>query len=218
MPDNINDKEKYEYEEVVVYEEYDEPLFHPTKILLYLILAGLVMVFIGVSFSYAYTRAEQGIPPIEIPFLFVLNTVVLILSSLTIHQANTAYQMDDTVKYQKSLLYTIVLTIAFMLLQILAFWQLVQANDALFSASDTARSYLQVVSGLHFTHVFAGLPFLLLFYRTAKKRMVEPVSVLVYFSDPEKRIKLKLLTIYWHFLDVLWVYLVLFFWINWLIQ
>jgi cytochrome c oxidase subunit 3 len=59
-----------------------------------------------------------------------------------------------------------------------------------------------------------GLPFLYLFYRAAKKYMIDPVTVLVYFSDPEKRLKLRLLTIYWHFLDLLWIYLVLFFGIN----
>ena len=48
--------------------------------------------------------------------------------------------------------------------------------------------------------------------------MKEPVSVLVYFSDPEKRLKLRLLTIYWHFLDGLWIYLVLFFWVNYLFR
>jgi cytochrome c oxidase subunit 3 len=63
-------------------------------------------------------------------------------------------------------------------------------------------------------HVIAGLPFLVMFYRTACKRMVDPVTVLVYFSDPEKRLKLRLLTVYWHFLDGLWIYLVLFLGIN----
>jgi len=63
-----------------------------------------------------------------------------------------------------------------------------------------------------------GIPFLAWFYWMAKKKMVEPVSVLVYFSDPEKKLRLRLLTIYWHFLDGLWIYLVLFFWINYLIK
>jgi cytochrome c oxidase subunit 3 len=70
---------------------------------------------------------------------------------------------------------------------------------------------------VHLAHVVAGLPVLIRFYVIAKKRMIDPVTVLVYFSDPEKRLKLRLLTVYWHFLDVLWIYLVVFFGINALI-
>ena len=47
--------------------------------------------------------------------------------------------------------------------------------------------------------------------------MKEPVTVLVYFSDPEKRLRLRLLTIYWHFLDGLWIFLVLFLLANYFI-
>jgi cytochrome c oxidase subunit 3 len=131
-----------------------------------------------------------------------------------IHRANQAYLNDDTGKYKRCLINTVLLTLIFMLLQIVGWYQLMESNEAYFSASDNARSYLQLISAFHFIHVFAGLPFLVLFYHAAKKRMVEPVSVLVYFSDPEKRLKLKLLTIYWHFLDVLWIYLVLFFFVT----
>jgi cytochrome c oxidase subunit 3 len=87
-----------------------------------------------------------------------------------------------------------------------------------FIDTDNSAGYLYVISGLHFLHVIAGLPFLGIFLWKAYKKMVDPVSVLVYFSDPEKRLKLRLLTIYWHFLDGLWIYLVLFFYINALLK
>jgi cytochrome c oxidase subunit 3 len=76
------------------------------------------------------------------------------------------------------------------------------------------KQYLYAISGLHFAHVVAGLPFLLLFIITAYRRMKEPVSVLIYFSDPNKLMRLELLTIYWHFLDILWLVLVGFFIVN----
>ena len=95
-------------------------------------------------------------------------------------------------------------------------WSQLFANQV-YIHSDNSAGYLYVISGLHIAHVIAGLPFLAAFFWTARKRMKEPVSVLVYFSDPEKRLKLRLLTIYWHFLDGLWIYLVVFFFINYLI-
>ncbi len=114
------------------------------------------------------------------------------------------------------LVVTIVLSLLFMVAQFQAWVQLFEHQ--IYIDSDPSAGYLYVISGLHFAHVIGGLPFLILFLWRAYKDMREPVSVLVYFSDPEKRLRLRLLTIYWHFLDILWIYLVLFFYINYLVQ
>jgi len=189
---------------------------HPYNIFLTLLLAGITMLFLALSAGLIYTRIEMGIPPIKMPFLFLINTMLLIGSSYTMQQANKAYLKDDTEEYIRSLIYTILLSLLFMVAQVFAWKSLFESNIEL--AHSTTASYLYVISGLHFAHVIAGLPFLFIFVFVAKKRMKEPVSVLVYFSDPEKLLKLKLLTRYWHFLDILWVYLVLFFYLNYLIQ
>ncbi|RMF25339.1 MAG: cytochrome c oxidase subunit III, partial [Bacteroidetes bacterium] len=104
------------------------------------------------------------------------------------------------------------LSLAFLVLQFFAWRSLFAQN--VFINTDNSASYLYLLSGLHFLHVVGGLPFLIWFWRQARKRLREPVSELVYFSDPDKRLKLRLLTLYWHFLDGLWIYLVLFFWVN----
>ena len=188
--------------------------FHPAKIFMYLVLAGVTMLFLAFSAAYLYSRfaASDGIAPIKLPSIFIFNTIVLIGSSLTLRWANNSYLKDDTQAYQNALLATTFLTILFMILQIVGWRQLF--NQDMFIASSTLTSYIYVISAMHFIHVVAGLPFLIIFYYVARKRMKEPVSVLVYFSDPEKRLKLKLLTTYWNFLDGLWIYLVLFFLVN----
>lgn len=204
---NKGEEEYYEY-------DYDMPLFHPAKVFITLMLASLTMIFLFLTLSYLYNRLEQDIPSVKVPLIFLFNTIILIVSSYMMHRANEAYQEDDTDKYKKSLLFTVACSLLFMILQIVGWYQLVEANASYFSSSDNAKSYLQLISGFHFIHVIVGLPFLAIFYNAAKKRMIEPVSVLVYFSDPEKRLKLKLLTVYWHFLDILWIYLVVFFFVN----
>ena len=108
------------------------------------------------------------------------------------------------------------MSIIFVIAQLVAWQQLF--GQQIFSNDSTTASYVYVISGLHFAHVLAGLPFLGLFLWTAHKRMKEPVSVLVYFSDPEKQLKLRLLTRYWHYLDALWIYLVVFFTLNYLLS
>jgi cytochrome c oxidase subunit 3 len=138
-----------------------------------------------------------------------LNTLVLLGSSYTMVRAQRAYLRDDTAEYQKSLQQTIWLSVVFMGLQAITWTWLFKINQVSLSSS-TAAGYLYVISIVHLLHVVAGLPFIYLFLKAAKKHMIDPVTVLVYFSDPEKRLKLRLLTLYWHFLDLLWIYLVVF--------
>lgn len=194
----------------------DEFLFHPYNIMLSLLLLGLSGLFLALTISYVYTRVTMGVPPVKIPPLFILNTGILLASSYTMVLAKRCYRRDDTAGYQKNLKYTIWLSVLFMLSQTAA-WVLLFRDNISLNTSTTA-GYLYLISFVHLAHVIAGLPFLFLFYRKARKNMIDPVTVLVYFSDPDKRLRLRLLTRYWHFLDVLWIYLVLFFGLNYLIS
>jgi cytochrome c oxidase subunit III len=193
----------------------DNLLFHPKRIMLFILLVGLTFLFLALTVSYVYIRVTNAVPPVQVPVLFFLNTLILVASSYTMIQARKAYLDDETDVYQRNLLRTMQLSLAFTVLQIIAWIWLFQQNINL--GTSTTAAFLYVISFVHLAHVLAGLPFLYQFYRTAKKRMIDPVTVLVYFSDPEKRLKLQLLTIYWHFLDALWIYLVLFFAVNALI-
>ena len=197
-------------------EEDRQLMFHPANIYVTLLLFGLSALFLAITGAYIYTRVQNGLPPIRLPNLFLFNTLILLASSWTIRYAKKCYIDDDTANYKNALIATIGLSVFFMVAQFFA-WRMM-FSDQIFINSSNAASYLYAISGLHFLHVVGGLPFLILFYAIARKRMREPVSVLVYFSDPEKRLRLRLLTLYWHFLDALWIYLVLFFYINYWIS
>lgn len=190
-------------------------IIHPQLLGLCLLLFGITALFLGFSAAYLYSRFTMGMEPIELPVLFIFNTLILIATSFILKRSMVYYKQDETEKYKGSLLLTLILTLIFLVSQIIA-WKQLYAQGILVNHSNMA-SYLYLISIVHFAHVVAGIPFLGLFYFHAYKRMVEPVSVLVYFSDPDKKRKLKMLTLYWHFLDGLWIYLVLFFLLNYLI-
>ena len=197
------------------YHEKQNFRYHPKNVVLSLILLSITALFLAFSFAYVYSRIQKNIPPIKLPILFFFNTFILLGSSAAIWWAKQNYLKDKTEKYQFALLLTIVLSLIFLFSQFVAWNQLFRQE--IFLTSSTTTSYLYLISGLHFLHVVAGLPFLIGFFINAKRKMKEPVSVLVYFSDPKKRLNLRLLTIYWHYLDALWIYLVLFFGVNYLL-
>lgn len=191
-------------------------LIHPSYILMFLLLAGISALFLGFSGAYLYNRIQQGIPPVQLPPLFYFNTLILIASSFMLKWAKQSYLKDDTRSYKIALIVTLALTIVFLISQVFA-WMQLQASDIFINYNNMA-SYMYLISGLHFFHVIAGIPFLVLFVINAVKKMKSPVSVLIYFSDIKKKRRLDLFNIYWHFLDGLWIYLVLFFLINYIIQ
>ena len=197
-------------------DEYGSFAFHPYNVLLILLITSLSVLFLALSAAFVYTRIQNAAPPIQLPIIFVFNTLILLASSGTMMAAKKAYKEDKTDRYKIALYVTMGLSVIFLALQIIGWRDLFQQD--IFINSSNSAGYLYVISGLHFAHVIGGFPFLGYFIWQANKKMKEPVSVLVYFSDPEKRLKLRLLTIYWHFLDALWIYLVLFFFINYLVQ
>ena len=190
-------------------------LIHPQYIILVLIIGGITSLFLGFTASYIYNRVQQGVAPVSIPPLFYFNTLLIVGSSITLIYAKKMYKDDNTFMFKISLGVTLCLSLAFLGMQVIAWRQLMDLNIGL--ASSTMASYMYLISGLHFLHLLAGIPFLVYFILEAQKRMKDPVTVLIYFTDPDRRRVLSLLNIYWHFLDGLWIYLVLFFLINYLI-
>lgn len=190
-------------------------LIHPQYIIITLVIAGISALFLGFSGAYLYNRIQQGIPPIQIPPLFLYNSLLIAATSIVLIYAQRMYEKDETIRFRTSVWAALALTLAFLGMQVLAWNQLREANT--FLTSSTMASYVYLISGLHFLHLVGGIPFLLVFLYNMHLRMRDPVTVLMYFADPDRKRTLHLLAIYWHFLDGLWIYLVLFFLVNYLI-
>ena len=190
-------------------------LIHPSYIIMFLILAAVSALFLGFSAAYLYNRLQSNIPPVTLPPLFYFNTLILIGSSFTLKWAKKSYLEDHTRNYKIALIVTLILTVGFLGSQIMAWIQLY--NSDIFINYNNMASYMYLISGIHFAHVVAGIPFLALFVINAVRKIKSPVSVLIYFSDLAKKRRLDLFNIYWHYLDGLWIYLVLFFLVNWMI-
>ena len=109
----------------ISYEEDSVSLtFHPYNILLTFTLAGITALFFAFSAAYLYTRVTMGIPPIKLPSLFFVNTALLLGTSYTMILAKKAYLNDNTDLYKRMLGITIVISIVFVIAQLIAWRQL----------------------------------------------------------------------------------------------
>jgi len=185
--------------------------FHPSSMIIVLIFFGISTLFGALSMAYLYTRVDRNMQSINIPILFIFNTLILLFSSYSIEQCRKYFDLKDDRLSARWGIITMLVTFTFLCLQGVAWYQLFTRN--IFPGSSGAYGFLYAISILHFLHVMAGMPFLARIVFPLFSASQQGTSALIFIDDDVKR-KLKLTAWYWHFIDVVWLYLIVFFLVN----
>lgn len=172
---------------------------HPHKFTLWVAMGSIVMMFAGLTSAFIVKSNQVNWKSVGLPKVFWVSTAVMLLSSLLIQSALRAFKQREMNQYRLLLGLTLVLGIAFIVLQWMGF-QSLWAQDVTFRGAG-AGQFLYVIFGLHALHVLGGLVALLVmsvksWTGRTKNYSATPVEVAA---------------TYWHFVDGLWIYLVLFF-------
>ncbi|MCU0444000.1 MAG: cytochrome c oxidase subunit 3 [Microscillaceae bacterium] len=181
----------------------------PNSFMLWVAIVGMALVFLalGSVYSMRFGNAHWG-ATFKLPRVFWLSTLVMLVSSFTLHWANRAWQKEQFKQFRILLIATWCLGMGFIGLQFWGWRELVAMK--IFLQNNLAGAFLYIISGLHALHIFGGLVFLLI---TIVKTMrhTSYVDAFVYSVNPPNQIRLQLVTRYWHFVDILWVLLFVFF-------
>lgn len=183
--------------------------YHPLAVMTYLIILGISSVFFTLSVSYFFTTLGTGYNRFNLPLLFHANSVIILVSSYSMHQTRLANLRDDARGFTNGIMVTTLLGVAFTVFQIIAWKELLSNGIKL--QNNVAGAYLYVISGLHLLHLMVGVALLAYFWLKAKERENNPVAELLFDTDPVAKLKVKYLALYWHFVDGLWIYLYFFF-------
>jgi len=181
--------------------EFSRNKIHPHKFALWVGIAGIVMMFGAFTSAYVIRRAAGNWLEFKLPDIFFLNTVVIVASSFTLHYAYTSFKKGREKLYKSLLLTTFALGIVFVVLQYQG-WQAMNAIGATFTVNPSS-SFIYVISGLHAAHVLGGVAALIVALTHA--------FVLPFKPTIRRKQRFELVCHYWHFVDVLWVYLIVFF-------
>lgn len=182
---------------------------HPYKMILFLGMVGSSMIFLYTVLAYSATHAALEASEFNIPKAFIVGSFILVFSSFTITPSLPGYQKEDINRLKKSLHVTLVLGVAFMVCQVVGWKEMLALEEAM--GSDSAPTYLYILSALHGVHFIAGITFLAWLTHQWSRWINDPVKVLIAITNPFEKLKLEMLNIYWHFLDVVWILLFLFF-------
>jgi cytochrome c oxidase subunit III len=181
---------------------------HPIRMLLYLSMTGIGVLFFILVIAFVRTGGFDY-ENFKLPRFFSISTVLLLFSSYAISRIPGIYKKDKLNKMTRYLGITLGLGVAFIGAQLIG-WREMAATDIHFTGK-TSGTYLYLITALHMLHLLGGLIFLaFLFFKTAHVA-ADSVRSLIYIRDPYRRLQLKMLSSYWHFMDFLWLGLYLVF-------
>lgn len=172
---------------------------NPKKFSMWLFLLSVVMIFASLTSGYLVRKSEGNWLDFELPPIFWATTAILLISSVTHHLAFINAKKDNLEQTKGWMIITALLGIAFLVTQFYSWIYLVNIN-VYFSGSNVAGSFLYVLTGLHALHVVSAVIFVLWITVNTFRFKVHSKNIL----------GIELCTIYWHFLDALWIYLFVF--------
>ncbi len=172
------------------------------KMMLWFGIISLVMSFMGWTSAFIVSSSRPDwLKDFELPNAFVISTIVIIMSSLTFILAKRALKNGNRQTTTLWLLVTLVLGIVFIFNQFQGFQQIIDLGyNFTGPTSNVTMSYIYLIAIVHVLHVVVGLICLLVVIYNHFKQKYEATKLLGF----------ELAATFWHFIDILWVYLFLF--------
>ena len=172
------------------------------------VLISITVLFVTIAIVYfVRSRSRFHWEPIAAPSFLWLSTGLMLVSSWTIENARRSFRRFRIDAYARWLLISFSLGLAFVVSQLLALRQLL--GQGIYLRHNPHSSLFYVVTGAHALHLMGGMAALFYLLIRASVAMRDARLELSRQST-----MVRVSTLYWHFLDALWVLLfaLLLFW------
>lgn len=169
----------------------------PVGILLFILAESSIFAVFVAAYLYYIGRSLTGPTPREVLQFPVLMTVCLLSSSLTIHLATRALRNGAVGRFLRYWLATVLLGAGFLAGTAREWHELIAEHHLTISTNLFGSTYYALV-GLHASHVIAGMVMLLIVAAFGLAGRIRPVHVE----------RADVISIYWHFVDVVWIVVV----------
>jgi len=183
-------------------EEHKARSDRSAKLILLFAMVSMTMMFAGLTSAFVVSKSRADwLKDFELPSAFWISTLVIIGCSVTFHLAKKSIQKDNRSATTTFLLLTLALGILFVVLQFIGFGQIVESGYYFTGSQSTiTTTFLYVVTVTHLAHLAGGIiSLLIVIYNHFKQKY-----------NASQTLGIELGAMYWHFLDILWVYLFLF--------
>ncbi len=172
------------------------------KPMLWVSMISMVMFFAGLTSAYVISMKRDDWVSFDLPDAFFISTFLIVASSITLFLSQKFLKQN---KRQLSLILvvvTLLLGVGFVWQQYVGFNQL-RSVGLFFTGpeSTVSTSFIIGITFMHVLHLLAGIIVLLVVIYNHFK----------YKYNPKDMLGFELGAIFWHFVDVLWIYLFFFF-------
>jgi cytochrome c oxidase subunit III len=172
------------------------------RIGMWLALASIAMMFVSLSSAYIVrSGTARDWFPLALPRVLFASTGLILLSSVTLEIARRKLKQSLQHAYARYVLLTAVLGLGFLASQLIAWRQL--AGQGIYLVSHPHSSFFYLLTGAHAVHLLGGLLALTFLWFRSRKQITETAAV------AKRQATADAVTIYWHFMDGLWIYLFL---------
>ncbi|MDQ7947941.1 MAG: cytochrome c oxidase subunit 3 [Pedobacter sp.] len=174
------------------------------KFVVWLFVVSSTIMFGGwTSYYIVFAASKHKGHGLVLPQVFNYSTAVLILSSIALFLASRALRNGDRNRQRLFLWLTLLLGLVFGVLQVEA-WGILKATGAFFVNNNAAISMIYVLSLFHLFHIFAGICLII-------NSLVGSYRAI---SVERATYRQEIAAIFWHFIDILWIYLYVFLLLN----
>lgn len=177
------------------------------RIGMWVALASILMMFTALTSAYIVrSGGSADWQPLVMPRVLWLSTVVIFVSSVTLETARRSLKRESFGPHRRWLMVSAALGFLFLLSQLLAWRELVQ--QGIYVSSNPHSSFFYLLTATHGVHLVGGLIALLVMSLRRRSGGANE------FAIAKGQAAADAMTLYWHFLDLLWIYLfvLLFFW------
>jgi len=174
---------------------------HPQKFAMWIAIGSIIMMFGGLTSGYIVRRSQGNWETFSLPVTFYISTVVILLSSATLALASRSFRQRQMRLHRNMVTLTFVLGIVFTILQYIGFKELYHQMKW---SNNVSFQYLIVIVLVHALHIVGGVFALLYLFLKTYSRKVKTYS----------STGIEIVSTYWHFVDILWIYLFVFFVLN----
>jgi len=186
-------------------QEKDRLNLAPKKFVMWLFIFTSFMLFAAWTSAFiVYVGGKNHALNVILPGVFRYSTVVIFLSSITLVLAKRQAKGLQFAKQRLYLWITFALGCVFCGLQVYGWYILAYKMQVFFLNSNAAISFVYVITGAHLVHIVAGLLVLLNVLRASYRNIPQVMNLY----------KMEMASIFWHFLDIIWIYLYVFLLLN----
>jgi cytochrome c oxidase subunit 3 len=163
------------------------------------------MMFAAFSSAFiVYVGGKGHALNMKMPTAFMYSTGIIVLSSVTLYLASRAAKGLQLQTQRLYLWITTALGVAFFGMQVYAWYVLSFEMKQYLINPNASVSFIYIFSLMHLLHIVAGIVVLLIAINGTYRKTPQVINLF----------RMEMTSIFWHFVDIIWIYLYVFLLLN----